>query len=117
MMCGWATGRGEEDSLQRVVVRFASTTGEDNLAGFAAQEAGNLCPRLLNGFPRRLPRPVITRRIPERRIQHRLHSNGNLGRYRRARIEIKVDAHSAPWSEPVYHPKSIDGRSCRIRAR
>jgi hypothetical protein len=58
---------GEEDSFQCVIVRFASTAREDNLAGFTPQEVGDLRPRRLNGFPRGLPRPVIARRIAERR--------------------------------------------------
>jgi hypothetical protein len=71
-----------------------ATTCEDNLAGVASEESSHLRPRLLNGFPCGLPRPVIARRIAERRIQHRPHSGNNLWCHGRAHIEIKIDAHT-----------------------
>jgi hypothetical protein len=87
---------GEEDPLQRLIIGLASTTCEDNLSGVAPEERGNLRPGLLPGIPRGLARPVIAGWIPERLVQHRPHPSGNLRRYRRAGIEIKINTHKDP---------------------
>src|SRR5437588_1033805 len=48
----------EKHSLQRVIVRLATATGEHYFLWFAPEQPSHLCASFLDGFPRRPPGPV-----------------------------------------------------------
>ncbi len=81
---------GEEDSLQRMVVRLGAAAREDDLVRCGAEQLGDLTTRPLHRRLRRRARPVAVRRIAEMVGEERPHGLRGLGSERRAGVEVEV---------------------------
>src|SRR5690606_1249372 len=73
------------------VVGLASTAGEDDLVGGAAEEVGYLLPGTLDGLGRGPAVRVIARRVAEVRVEEREQCVAHLRQHRRGGVVVEID--------------------------
>jgi hypothetical protein len=94
----------ERSSLDREVVGLAAARGEDDVGAIAAEQRGDLRPRLLDRVLRRRAVRVRARRVAELPLEVRAHRFEHLARDRRRGVVVEVDQRPAGLVARIVDP-------------